>query len=409
MKYTDAFPLLKALSEEDRDTTDVPGTTVRILRVPFHSTSRAVLPGAARYHCETDGALFTEPPRAPLDDGLFPAEAGLHVSDYQFDGNSEFHLTLFLPHRGEPARRVMFLMHGLNERYWHKYLPWALRLCEATGSAVLLLPLAFHMNRAPAAWGRPAAMNRVAEERRRRYPLITASSFANAAISSRLHAIPQRLFWSGMQTYDDVLRLAGDIRAGKLPGVAAGAAIDMFAYSIGCFLAEILIMADEERSFERTRLFMFCGGPTFDRMYPVSRYILDSEALIALYAFFVEHLENEFKNDARLAHYFQDHAAGRYFHAMLANRKHKELREGRFRELAGRVAAAALRKDEVIQPSEVLNTLNGDFRDIPIPVHVLDAHFAYSHVIPFPLKPGIGGEVNALFDRVFELAAAHLR
>jgi hypothetical protein len=299
-------------------------------------------------------------------------------------------------------------MHGLNERYWHKYLPWAWRLMQATGSAVVLFPLAFHMNRAPEEWSRPASMRRVTDRRHARHPLITGSSFANAALSERLQAIPQRMFWSGMQSYDDVLAILRDIRRGAHPDIRPDAQVDFFAYSIGSFLAQILVMADEDDLFRRSRLFIFCGGPTFDRMYPVSKYIMDSEALITLYAYYVEHLDNEFRADARLAHYFQEHGSGRYFRAMLSYRSFKEQRERRLRELAPRIAAVALRKDAVVQPAEVLNTLNGDFRDIPIPVHILDAPYEYSHVTVFPLRPGITGEVDAMFDRVFSLATEHL-
>jgi hypothetical protein len=134
---------------------------------------------------------------------------------------------------------------------------------------------------------------------------------------------------------------------------------------------------------------------------------MDSEALISLYAFFVEHLDNEFKRDLRLAHYFQEHVAGKYFRAMLSHRKLKDVREGRLRELGRRIVAVALRQDEVIQPSEVLNTLNGDFRDIPIPVHVTDFPYPYSHVNPFPLQRQWGEEVERAFDGILELAASH--
>jgi len=170
-----------------------------------------------------------------------------------------------------------------------------------------------------------------------------------------------------------------------------------------------MFMSNRDGFFSDSRLFMFCGGTTFDRMYPVSKYIMDSEALISIYSFFVEHLENEFKRDPRLAHYFGGgHQSGLYFRAMLSNRKLKEMRERRLRELSSQLTALALTQDEVIQPSEVLNTLNGDFRDIPIPVKIMDFPFAYSHVNPFPIQKPIAGEVDHSFDRVFELAASHL-
>lgn len=52
----------------------------------------------------------------------------------------------------------------------------------------------------------------------------------------------------------------------------------IFGYSIGALLAEVLLMANPKNYFEKSKLFIFCGGPTFDIMFPVARAILDSKA-----------------------------------------------------------------------------------------------------------------------------------
>jgi len=125
-----------------------------------------------------------------------------------------------------------------------------------------------------------------------------------------------------------------------------------------------------------------------------------------LNSFFVEHLENKCRQDPRLAHYFgEGHPAGLCFKAMLAYRKLKDFREGRFRELADRIIGIVLKKDEVIQPREVINTLRGDDRSIPIQVHTLDFGYTYSHISPFPIRQYSEQEVDAAFEQVFELAA----
>ncbi len=400
--------LLQSVFDQRKDCIDLAGSGVKIVNCDFRSDRQDVLPGAGRYICAGDGAEFVDDAATRPESGLVSHLDGLSIGDIDFRGNGEFRYSLFLPGGSAKARHVIFLLHGLNERHWHKYLPWASRLVELTGAAVLLLPIAFHMNRAPEEWSSPKSMRLVAEEREQHFPAVTASSFANAAISARLQAIPQRFFWSGMQTYHDLLQIIRAIRSGRHPFAMPDAQVDIFSYSIGSFLAQIILMADEEGLTSRSNLFIFCGGPTFDRMYPVSKYIMDSEALIALYAFFVEHLDNEFKRDPRLAHYFQEHLAGKYFRAMLSNRKLKELRESRLRELGVRVMAVALRKDEVIQPSEVLNTLNGDFRDIPIRVHIMDFPYGYTHVNPFPLQSRGAEEVEHAFAGIMDLAAGHL-
>jgi hypothetical protein len=62
------------------------------------------------------------------------------------------------------------LLHGLNERSWDKFLPWAARLVESTARAVILMPIAFHMNRALAEWSLLRAMRTVSKQRKMDYP-----------------------------------------------------------------------------------------------------------------------------------------------------------------------------------------------------------------------------------------------
>ena len=102
--------------------------------------------------------------------------------------------------------------------------------------------------------------------RQKKYPENTNCSFVNAAISSRLEAHPQRIFWSGFQTYSDVIQVVKDIRNQKIKSISPETSIDLFGYSIGSFLSMILKMADPEGIFENSKLFCFCGGMTIDRM-----------------------------------------------------------------------------------------------------------------------------------------------
>lgn len=382
------------------------GATIR--SVDFVSTARTVLPGASSYRCTVHDVHFDAGAGEVSGDGNLPGDESLLLPDCDVECNSRYRC-LLMESAGEAPRGLILLLHGLNEKRWEKYLPWALQLARRTGKAVLLFPIAFHMNRTPAPWSDARSMARASAERRRAFPAISASSLANAAISARLHMLPKRLFWSGLQTYEDILSLLRELRSGQLAELPPVTSVDIFAYSIGAFLSEILLMADEGGMFSAGRLFLFCGGPTLDRMNPTSRYILDSEATIALYSFFNQRLENEFRRDARLAHYFGDgHPAGRAFRSMLSYHTLRAEREQRFATLADRIRAVALRDDSVIPPGEVLNTLQGNFRDIPIPVEVLHFDHPYSHVTPFPPTATHSAEIDASFSRVMDLAAEHL-
>ena len=146
--------------------------------------------------------------------------------------------------------------------------------------------MAFHMNRTPEIWSDPRIMREVSKWKTHNYPKTSSSSLANAALNMRLQFMPQRFLWSGLQSYYDVIELVKQIKAGDHPLIESSGKIDFFSYSIGSFLAEIILMRNHDNLFDESRLFNFCGGPILSRTNPVSKYILDSEANIAVYSFF---------------------------------------------------------------------------------------------------------------------------
>ncbi len=335
--------------------------------------------------------------------------AGIKHHDIDITENRDFDIMVFKRAAPRKSGRILFLFHGLNEKRWDKYLPWAEKLVELTGSTVVLFPIAFHMNRVPREWADIRLMNRVSAARRQQSPSIVNSTFANAAISARLQMIPQRFFWSGLQTFYDVVQFIDEVRTDKYEFADPQAGFDFFTFSIGSFLGEILIMSNPKDYFHDSRFFIFCGGPTLDRMSPNSKFILDSDATIAIYSFYTERLESELRLDKRMAHYFNGHhIAGNYFKSMLSYQKGKDFRENRFRELHERIFALTLRKDTVIAPGEVLNTLQGDFREIPVHVELTDFPYPYHHINPFPLDREFENIVDKEFNKVFETAAQFL-
>jgi hypothetical protein len=265
------------------------------------------------------------------------------------------------------------------------------------------------MNRAPYDWSDRRKMFSVSEFRRSKFPYILNSTLVNVAISTRLHSHPQRFFWSGLQTYYDVIQLIETIKSGKHPLIASEASIDFFAYSIGCLLAEILMMTNHNGYFDSSRLFMFCGGSVFNRLSPVSKLILDSEASVAMYSFAIEHLENHLKNDPHLNHYLGEaHPEGVYFRSMLNYGKMLSYRENAFRCIGERMMSVVLENDTVIPPYEVINTLQGIMRNLPAQVEILQFPYEYRHEDPFPVTETIAGEVTRQFHRVFDIAGKFL-
>jgi hypothetical protein len=332
-----------------------------------------------------------------------------HLPDLAVDENRCFRYHLMLPEDKEKADKLIFLLHGFNERSWSKYLPWAAQLVKRTGHGVLLFPLAFHMNRAPKLWNNARAMRKVSSERQSLYPDLLQSTLSNAAISIRLHANPARFFWSGLVSYYDILDFVRTIRDSRHPGIDPMAPVSFFAYSIGTLLSEIVLFTDEDGLFSDSKLAAFCGGPVFNRLSPVTKFILDSEADVQLYSFLVEHLDSHRRADPELDRYLSDSMpVGRNFRCLLNYRLDRLYREARFKALADRILALALAQDEVVPPYEIIGTFQGSRRDIGIRVEVIDLPYRYRHEDPFPPAGPGKTEADEQMDRVFKLAADFL-
>ena len=332
----------------------------------------------------------------------------LYVHDADVKDNISFRYHVFSPVGTEKAKKIVLMFHGFNEKHWHKYLPWAKHIMDMTGKTVILFPIAFHMNRAPQEWSDKRLMYEVSNRRRELFPDIIHSTLSNAAISARLHAKPQRFALSGLQTYYDVIQLMDEYKSGRHPFIAPDAEVDVFAYSIGAFLAEVMMMTNHENYFGKSKLVMFCGGPVFNRLSPVSKFILDSQANVALYSYMIEHLDSHLKNDEKLRYYLSERPEGLSFRSMMNYGVMSDLREERLRDISDRLLAVGLKQDTVVPPYEIANTLQGKYRDIPARVDVLDLPYPYKHEDPFPVLQKTSDEVDEGFRNVFDLIGKFL-
>ncbi len=410
MSYRDDFLFLREYFNQAEDFITLKKFRQNIFNLPFESQNYHLLPGEEHYHCKEHNIDFST--AYTTDDSItspFLSDL-LKVDDSKIQENINFTYPVFKPFTLDKSKEVIILLHGLNEKSWEKYLPWAQKLVELTGKTVILFPTAFHMNRAPISWSDPKLMNKVCKERKKLFPRVVNSSFANIAISTRLQFLPQRFLWSGLQTYYDVYQLIREIRTGKNPQIDKDASIDFFSYSVGSFLAEILFMVDEGGVFKHSKLCMFCGGPLLNRMSPGSKFILDSEANVAIYSYFIEHLEVESKRDARLAHYFgKDHPVGQIFKCMLDYNKMITFREKILKRIGKRMSALALQKDEVVPAIEVELSLHGHDGKIPIKVKSFDFPYEYDHVIPFPSRKKDEIEIDKWFTKSMKFIAWQLK
>ncbi len=408
MTYLKTYDILYRKFNTNQERIEIPELGIEIHNLDFKSEHFNILPGEDGYFCKKHDVSFNNEYKFAVKG--FPKHLNdiINLKDSKIKENISFTYPI-IRRLGKNDKNSIILFHGLNEKSWEKYLPWGRELCLRTKKNIILMPMAFHMNRTPEIWSNPRIMHEVSKWKTQNYPKTSSSSLANAALNMRLQFMPQRFLWSGLQSYYDVIELVKQIKTGNHPIIDSSAKIDFFSYSIGSFLAEILMMRNHDTMFNESRLFNFCGGPILSRTNPVSKYILDSEANIAVYSFFIENLESEIKRDKRLAHYFgSSHPVGEVFRSMLDYQKKKEFRESKFRELSKRIMAIGLKKDMVIPPFEIINTLKGEDRKIPIKIKVLDFDFAYDHVVPFPRNEKIEKKVDKAFKQVFKIAAKFL-
>ncbi len=403
MKYTEEYNRLKAIEKYTDSCIELNDNLV-LRNYDFHSEYSSILPGGAN-----NDDKFEYIPEAPENYEPDVIKQMLQKDDAEIGENIDFRYHIIMPKNEKRASKVIFMFHGFNEKYWDKYLPWVEYICERTGKTIIMFPIAFHMNRAPLAWSDTHGMYSVSQQRKQRHPEVICSSLSNVAISTRLHNKPQRFIWSGLQTYYDIIDLVETIKADRHPAIAPDAHIDFFSYSIGTLLGEILMMTNKNGYFSTSRYATLCGGPVFNRLSPVSKFILDSEADVSLYSYVVEHLESHMKLTPVLNHYLSDFEVGVNFRCMLNYKTHTGYREEKFRAMSDRFYAIALAKDEVVPPYEVMNTMQGTLRDIPIKVEVLDFPYKYTHENPFPVSPKLDDQVSEEFVKVFDKICEFLK
>ena len=392
MKYIDAYKLFKNSTNYTEDRIIIPGV-IEVRNFTFTSNNCNILPDGS-----TDDSLNGYDLR--YETGIMYEMLDIHDSDVK--DNISFRYHVFSPVGTENAKKIVLMFHGFNEKYWYKYFPWAKQIVDTTGKTVVLFPIAFHMNRAPQEWSDARLMYEVSNRRKELFPDIIHSTLSNTAISTRLHTKPQRFVWSGLQTYYDVIQFMDEYKSGLHPFIAPDAEVDMFAYSIGAFLAEILIMTNHKNYFDPSKLVMFCGGPVFNRLSPVSKFILDSQANVALYSYMVEHLDSYLRKDEKLRHYLCERPEGISFRSMLNYGVMSNLREERLNTIKHKLLAVTLKQDTVVPPYEVANTLQGKYRDIPVKVEIHDLPYPYQHEDPFPALDKMSDEIDEGFRRVFE-------
>jgi pimeloyl-ACP methyl ester carboxylesterase len=374
MEYTKTFNELKSLFTVENKKISIPGSDIEIHNTDFRSD-------------------------APLIEFS-------NINDRLIAENRTFSYPVFKP-RNTKSDKVILLLHGLNERSWVKYLVWAYSLALNTDSWVILFPISFHINRSPSAWKDPRAMIPFMKDRNSSIGEINKSSFANIALSNRLTEDPMRFFKSGYQTTSDIVKLLSAVRDGEHEIIPRTNRFNIFAYSIGAFLAEIILMGNPGNLFSESKLFIFCGGSVFSNMQGSSKLIMDSVAFDRVYNYYLNDFEKTLIGKSPLVEFLRSNQIGMAFRSMIDIGRLKIFRENILKNLKDQIHSLSLLKDSVIPCKGIISTLgNNNRKNI---VDVWDFPYAYTHENPFPvLESPLSKKVDYWFEKVFAEATMFL-
>ncbi|MBN1646947.1 MAG: hypothetical protein JW874_02840 [Spirochaetales bacterium] len=327
----------------------------------------------------------------------------LSDADLAIPENQDFKYIVFSPAGKAQYKKAILLLHGLNERTWNKYLPWASFLSSMLQRPVILFPIAFHMNRSAPQWLEMKSCFRLFRKRSEHAGPGDKASFANTVLSERLEKDPLKFFSSGLQTYMDIIDLLRMLHSGSDSRFSPDTVFHIFGYSIGAFLGEILLMCDPEGLFKQSRMFLFCGGTVLNRMNSGQRTIMDSKAAQALLGIVKKILgrntkeQNEWKRLSAMA----GEKEVLYFKSMLDGAAFAGERNSRLSTLRDRIKAISLTKDKVVPARAVEDILGQSAAETDFP-------YQYTHEDPFPFSGADPAAVDKAFLSIFTAAVEYL-
>lgn len=351
---------------------------------------------------------------------LYLPDSGVQISHYAFEStyeyeletsnsyfndnaieNRQFQYPVFHPSANTKNKDAIILLHGLNERFWNKYLTWAEYLCTKTGKTVILFPIAHHMNRSPCTWTNPRLINPFYQNRLEEVMENQSLSLANIAFSERISENPLRFYNSGKQTLNDLIQLITEMQQGNHPLFETNTTINFFAYSIGALLAQVAFLANPNKLLSNSKLFMFCGGGIFSSMAGESRLIMDKVTFEKLFNYYLHHFDVSKTNESEEDTSFQG------FYSMICFEHNQEKRREFFESNVSRIKGISLKSDKVIPYSGVETAFGTTIAHNSI--ELLDPDYNFTHEVPFPTnQPQQVQEIDNMFLKVFDTAAEFL-
>lgn len=333
-----------------------------------------------------------------------------HHSNVHASKKQLFRYTVFSKDSDEQFEKAILLIHGLNERKWDKYLSWAKYLVETTNKPVILFPITFQINRTLLF---STARNKMSEQGSKlMYKSERESKLKMTNTQDKLRtSLAEHVALSGFQSVCDILQVVAELKEGKHDLFKENTSIDMFGYSIGAFIAQILLLANPRNLFDNSKFLFFCGGPFFNKIDGGSRFVFSSKAFKRMQQFYEDEIKWKNSTLQKYMDTLSFENIGLAFKAMLSAERFKRFREKIFRQFSNQIHAIALVKDSMISPDNVYNALRGDEGLIPVAINVLDYPYKYTHESPFPVfkDDEMKSTVDSCFNSTFTMVANFLR
>jgi hypothetical protein len=193
------------------------------------------------------------------------------------------------------------------------------------------------------------------------------------------------------------------INSGEHPLFESNTKINFFAYSIGAFLAEILVLSNQNNLCENSKIFLFCGGSAFSELNGNSRYILDSFAFKTIKKYYAGKCFDSKNRNSIFNRLMFETSFGQAFQNMLSVNNFNKIPYNILNNFSEQIKVAGLLNDRVVPVAGLKKTLK------KVEIKFFDFDFEYSHEMPFPENhSSIKEKVDKAFDSVFDYAALQL-
>ena len=383
MRFSEDYFLLKEHFTLDAEEITLPGSDIIINNYDFEATP---------------------PSSANKSDEKSDLEQDLPNSEFTF------RYSIFSKADSEPSSKAILLLLGLNEKQSDKYLCWAKSLVETTNKPVILFPVLFPIGRN---WNKlqERRVNSISKNKNGLFQSSTKTIENKLVLSQRLKDLPERVTISGFRSIVDIVKLTAELNEGNHPLFKPGTSVDIFGYSIGAFIAQVILLANPRNLFEKSKFLLFCGGSFFNKIIANSRISMDALAFKKLQTFYDREIREKYAHAKKYLDSLSFENINLAFKTMLSAEKFKRFREKMFKQFSNQIHAIALVKDSFMAPEHIYSSLRGEGGIIPVSINVLDYPYAYTHETPFPIgnDPEKNSTIDSCFNSTFTMVANFLR